>query len=640
MKKLLITLSSILITSVPILLSTSCSASASNKINFNDQYDLFTEDLLIQEEVSKNLYSAILIDVNLIKNIYISPTLAPNISFIFSVEKTSDNNSLKLFVEIYDEKNNLINYSTESKKKEITIISGFRELSSEEQLIITDVETKFSDLKFKPIANSLPSFINDIKMVTSDKFIENNNYNYDWIFHSDDEKGELLISLILKDKNNYPLLKVESKPITGFGTTITYQKIIDDMYKEMPDDIDLSNELYVAAKKQFASSIVDNSELNELYEYLNTLNIPDDKKLTIPKYIQEPGVIPGFYVKISLESYDKTGRLTIFIDIYNTETGELLVPTKSSSKSRNINYFKKAEEEVDGKKVDNNELLKAIMIAYDKFSVHQLNDLNEYDVNFIKLLPTLSKYDVQKYIDSVILSLPEGDISTGSFNIVVDKFIITEPKIVEPTTKKTFTFRVKINPSSSFNDEDGSINTKINIEYKEGDEWFLVRPSSRVSLNDNGSPSFSKTKQINELVISGFLTNKLSHANELYEYINKCINSKIFISSVPYNEFDKTNFDSIWKSMSTNDADQLGIIFKKIENYFSIKYEFAKDPLNDLEYKIIETIAPDGSRVKTVSIKVIVCSFTNPEFEFEFLNLNNLDPVPSFEFDFSIKSSL
>lgn len=639
MKKLLITLSSILITSVPILLSTSCSASASNKINFNDQYDLFTEDLLIQEEVSKNLYSAILIDVNLIKNIYISPTLAPNISFIFSVEKTSDNNSLKLFVEIYDEKNNLINYSTESKKKEITIISGFRELSSEEQLIITDVETKFSDLKFKPIANSLPSFINDIKMVTSDKFIENNNYNYDWIFHSDDEKGELLISLILKDKNNYPLLKVESKPITGFGTTITYQKIIDDMYKEMPDDIDLSNELYVAAKKQFASSIVDNSELNELYEYLNTLNIPDDKKLTIPKYIQEPGVIPGFYVKISLESYDKTGRLTIFIDIYNTETGELLVPTKSSSKSRNINYFKKAEEEVDGKKVDNNELLKAIMIAYDKFSVHQLNDLNEYDVNFIKLLPTLSKYDVQKYIDSVILSLPEGDISTGSFNIVVDKFIITEPKIVEPTTKKTFTFRVKINPSSSFNDEDGSINTKINIEYKEGDEWFLVRPSSRVSLNDNGSPSFSKTKQINELVISGFLTNKLSHANELYEYINKCINSKIFISSVPYNEFDKTNFDSIWKSMSTNDADQLGIIFKKIENYFSIKYEFAKDPLNDLEYKIIETIAPDGSRVKTVSIKVIVCSFTNPEFEFEFLNLNNLDPVPSFEFDFSIKSS-
>lgn len=656
MKKLSIGLVSSFFVISPLYIVSSCSNNVSSKINFDEQYQLFTSNLVNQNEVSKNLLSSILINNNLIKNIYDMPNIDPNVRAAFSFEKIEDvNESAKLYVQLYNYKNELIKFSTLSDKKEITIISGFKQLSPLQQENIKNEVKKFEDLTLSKskIENNLPSSINDINSILDTPFIKNDNYNYEWSFDYKDKIGELNIVFLLNDKNNYPL-SLSTKLISGFKTSEKFQIEIDEIYNKMPKDINLSNKEYSNFQKPFASSIMNRQELFVFYSTLAKL--PElETTIVPPDFIINPEIESGFYVDISIDSYDQTEKINITINVYNSLTGELLIPTKSSDRSRYISNFKPTGIKVEDKFENGNELLKATMKAYSYFELHKLDST---ETDYFKKLPNESTYDVDFLIQKIVTELG-GDKTTGIFEITVDKFIkpVDPPKSIfeilppEVVNTLTFKFRVsKINPSENkYDNVNGFIESNIKIEYQPepvlGIEqpWFLIRPSSKLNIYDNGSPNFSSTKKINTLVISGFLTDKLLKANNLYIEINnkiKNLPNLTILKEVNKIDFESSNFDVIWNSLSDNIFDQLGFKFDEIPIPFNIKYEFAKNPLDDLSYKIHETTYQDefGKTIliKNVFVTASVSSINDSDYIFDFVNVNS---VPSnFEFNFAIKS--
>ncbi len=591
MKKLFFLTSAISVLSLPIVSAVSCAPNNSSQ-NFEEQYNLFTPDLVVQKQVKKNLPFSI--DENLIGNIYLTPELNPGVTPYYSFEPTSD--SLKLFVELYNNKNILVPFSKMNPKKEIVTITKFAELEPTQKQNIKGEYEKFNKLKLKP-TNALASSIKNIEDIPGwVPNFTNNNFKYEFKLVPDDLKGNLIVSFtLLTSSTNYPLKIGESASITvaGYETITTYQSKIDAKYNDSKLMANISvNDLKIidgAKSNIFASSLTNKTEWNN---FLSSLSLK-----TQPIKPNDQSIVKSF------ETNDFSGEITITTNIYN-KLGELLEPTSSNDKTETITGFR----------IASSKLLIATMRAYRKFSSYD-ND----NVLSNKKIPS----DIVK--DPRILEKLTAELITK----IKDPFEISE-------TLETFEFKVllkefgkNVNP----NDSDGIINyNKMIIQYNTGTkttpQWLTIRPPS----DSNGAPSSAINN--NTYSVYGFLTTELLNANKLYIEISdkiKSIQSNIRDDQPYESDFDSIDLKNLWELRSTSTNDPLGIPFKHIGDRFLIKYSFSK--IN--ESWILDKTGKKKLLCKTTTIKASVCSANDSSYEIKFVNINSIS-TPSFEFTFSV----
>lgn len=618
-------LTSILVT--PIIALSSCSTS-NKTTDFQSQYNLFTPNLINQENVSKNL--AFSVDNNIIGNIYSIPqNLQPEISYSFRYLPSEDGKQLTLFVQLFDYKGEPVKYSNESSEKEIAVIEGFRELTTSEQDDINLQYSKFQELLLSANPNILPSSISDFSEIDGSLGYPTNNpkYKYNFELIPNDITGKLSIKLNLAAHNGYPLnpgnQDLKNPKTLQFMTFESYQVKIDGLYTGANEimNINLSDEKYKKINR-FASSISNVDDLIAFYTELQTF----DPSINIPSFLTNPGSF-GYFPDIKINSSDFNRSLTITIDFYDRKTGSLLNPSSNVNKTKRISNFKKPS----------NELLKATINAYNKYSNFKANVAYKFQ------LP--SEIIVENPPVPPVLSdiFDISPIYLKEFPITVDNYPTTKSFFnLFETTTTTFRFRPKF--THLVNDDVGGTMTysvSLEVEIDPG-VWLPINPPS--SLNETSEkPSFSETKKFNNFSVSGFLSKELRAANDLYTQIGEKINSlellidneDKFLIAPPGNfDFYDVDFESLWSSLYTttipNPTDPLGI---KIPSDFSINYSFIKSSSSQENYDI--SLSTIGNKIyKWVKVKATVRSAFS-DFEYEFLTPPDANP-PTFEFNFAI----
>ena len=612
MKKSLFFISSIPFVSLPIVAISSCSTTIS-ETDFQSQYDLFTPDLVKQDQVSKNLLLSI--DNNNISNIYSTPiNIFPEIDFSFSFDKDEKEKSLTLYVQIYNYQGQVVKYSDQSDRKEITKIINFQELPAMEQEEIDAQYINFNSLVLTGNPQTLPSSINNFNDVTGSNLYQENliKYNYYFEFTPNNAEGNLGISLKLTTKSGYPLNPKQTiistdKKVTGFMSGKSYQESIDNLYKGANEikSINLANANFLSIEgKYFASGINTTKDLVAFYKILQPLQ---PGEINIPCFLEhKPDCDCKFDSKIILESFDYNQRLDITINFYDKVTKELVNPSPGISRSRNISNFTKPSYE----------MLKATMDAYDKYKQFQAKKEFETTLpsthNDVLDISTISNID-PKYV--------------GEFSISVDSYPTEE---VPESTVQTFIFRPQTFTLQT-NDATGLISSEVVLELKIGDgaeaKWIKIKPPSSVRDN-NGKPVFGNAKNETNFYITGFLTTQLKNVNDLYEKLNNRIttlNNVVMTTAKDFSEFENVDFPALWLNLYTELLDPLGI--EIINDIFKIKYTIS----NNISSSV------SGNKIyKWVSVQASVNSIFT-EYEYEFLNINNLNPKPNFKFDFVIE---
>ncbi len=611
MKKSLFFIGSIPLISLPIIAVSSCSTTTS-ETDFQSQYDLFTPDLVKQEQVSQNLLLSI--DNSNVGNIYSTPTnLFPEIDFSFSFDKDEKENSLILYVQIYDYQGQVIQYSEQTEKKEITKITNFQKLPEIEQREIDAQYSNFNSLILTGNPETLPSSIKNFRDIAgSDVYQENLvKYNYYFEFTPSNIEGNLGISLKLTTKSGYPLRPTQtiistSKKITGFMSEKIYQENIDGLYKGVNEikSINLNDPNFVTIKdKYFASGITDTAGLVALYKELQPLQ----EGINIPCFLEhKPDCDCKFDAKIFLESFDYNQRLDITINFYDKVSKELVNPSSGISRSRNISGFLKPS----------NEMLKATMDAYDKYN--QFRAKEEFWTTLPSVHAGVTNISEISNIDAKYIT---------EFSVSVDSYPTEE---VPESTLQTFNFRPQPFVLKT-NDATGLISSEVTLEVKIGTgpeaKWIKIKPPSTVRESD-GKPIFGKSKSETNFYITGFLTTQLKNVNDLYEKLNNKIvvsNNLVLTKAKNSSEFENVDFPALWLNLYTETLDPLGI--EIINDIFKIKYTISDN---------ISASVSGNKLYKWVSVQASVNSIFT-EYEYEFLNINNLNPKPNFKFDFVIE---
>jgi hypothetical protein len=453
MKKSLLFVGSIPLVSLPIIVISSCSTTG-ERVDLHGQYNLFTPELVKQEQVSKNLLLSI--NTSNVSNIYSTPkNLLSEIDFVFSFDVNKEANSLILYVQIYDYKGEIVKFSSESDKKEITTIENFDHLPSAEQAYIDDQYSKFMSLSLEGNLTLLPSNINGFESIKGSEAFkptpdEDKKYNFNYELLPSNEKGEIKINFSLTSKNGYPLNPFESigftKNVIGFMTSKTYQDNVDNMYTGANEisSINLEDVKFASVKgKYLASSITTVKELVAFYKILQPLD--PDKKINIPCFLEpKPECECLFDSEIDIESYDSYGKIELTIKFYDKITKEQVLPTSGNGISRlkNISGFVKPSKE----------LLKASIDAYavfeEGFKAKSNKTLPSQNIG-VTDISTISNIDI-KYM--------------GEFDIMVEKYP-ADPKKQTAPVMETFTFRM-MPLSLQALDGEGVISSKVILEVK------------------------------------------------------------------------------------------------------------------------------------------------------------------------------
>ncbi|MDK2820032.1 MAG: hypothetical protein KFW07_04300 [Mycoplasmataceae bacterium] len=610
MKKWLLSGFLLPIITLPTVVFSSCGTTSQK--TYQDQYNLFTPELVINDNVGKNL--AFSIDNVLIKNIYKAPEkLATGITYFFSFEPSNDGGSLKLFVQLFDYSGDLIPYSESSNKKEIMIITGFKKLTIAEQ---ESIDKQYKDLLILNLigdASTLPSSIKSFEDIKGyDKYIKEPKYNYHFELIPNDVKGTLEISLTLTSSlNNYPLrqnifIEKENKIVSNYKTTHSLQNEIDNIYKEIIN-IDIKD-YPLTTKVPLASSVYDAVSLVNFYNKINTENPLN--QIPIPDFLIST-TAEKYTMDLTVDSFDSEGRVSLNFNFFDKKTGNLLTPSSSVSRSKFINNFQKPSLE----------LLKATMDAYNLYSNISSNEL------YKNKLPSL----VDKTLSIGVFSNISERL-TKEFTVVVNNFLT-------PSSSETFNFLPTITRIYD-NDEDGIILFSVSLEVKINGINFLIKPPSSINESNPIKPTFSKSKNINNFNVNNFLTTELNDVNKTYEEINAAIKAlamqTIVGPSITTNNSNSINFSIMWNDLYVLDKDPLGLF---IENPFNktleIKYEFIKKNPNDNLYEVFTSVV-DGKIYKWVNIKASVFSRNNSNYEYDFLNINGI-LNPSFEFKLAVK---
>ena len=334
MKKNLFSLGLIPFFVFPIIITSSCS-NTTKEVGLESQYDLFTNDLVIQQNVEKNL--ALSIDNNLIGNIYSIPTnLQPGINYSFGFKV--DKNELELSVKLYSNDGTIILHNDQKNGKIIGIITGFHDISPDQQSIIDSKFKEFQDLLLPVTKKMLPSSI-DLEYLGLEKFPAITNTTNSFSLIADDDKGNLSVSLSIFSKTGYPL-----KPVSGLHVT----KVVKWMtLLELNSHID---SLYIGLSIKpifplisapiFASSVINETKLQKVF-LENGVPYPEAPAL----YTLTPVI----------ESNDSRAEVNITFNLTNKQ-GILMVPSETSNKCRITNF----KSSPDG-------LLKATNEAYNHF---------------------------------------------------------------------------------------------------------------------------------------------------------------------------------------------------------------------------------------------------------------------------------
>ncbi|MGL5204845.1 MAG: hypothetical protein ACRC63_01185 [Metamycoplasmataceae bacterium] len=618
MKKLFLVLgsTSILITSAIAL--SSCST-ADKTTDFKSQYNLFNSDLVNSVNVSKNLAHSI--NDNLIGNIYTIPeNLQPGITYSFSYSPSEDGKELKLSVQLYDYQGLPIEFSNTSNEKEITIIKGFRELTNSEQNSINLQYTKFQSLQLNGQDDILPSMIEKFDEIDgSSSYIKDPTFKYNFVLVANETNGELSVQLNLTSHDDYPLnpniQSLKNTKIVQYMTFSKYQEEIDSLYKGSNEiiNVDLSNEKFSSINK-LASSITNFDDFVVFYKFLKTI----DDEINIPTFLTDPSSFK-YRPDIKISSNDSNRSVYITIEFYDRKTNNLLIPSTSINRVKQISNFK----------LTSKELLKATMDAYSKYA------------NFMAIGDYIFKLPSEAIVNPPILS-EMFDISQSyleEFSITVDNFPETNKRIISDTTS-TFNFKPSWN-YLSHSDKSGLIIYSISLMIEIDGDWLPIKPPSKMNLN-NGNPSFTEAKNENNFSAIGFLNNDQKTVNNLYIKINEKINNletliieddNFLIINDPEN-FYNLDFEILWSSLYKPntvdpDFDPLGI---EINNEFRIKYSFLNRNNTQDKYDVtLSTI--DGKIYRWVKIKATVISAFS-DYEYEFLT-ENPNP-PTFEFNFAI----
>ncbi|MGL5617924.1 MAG: hypothetical protein ACRCWU_02625 [Metamycoplasmataceae bacterium] len=622
MKKLFFALRFTPVFLMPAIVLSSCSAS-SEKTDFKVQYDLFTANLVNDINVSKNLAHSI--NDNLIGNIYTIPkNLNPGITYSFSYSPSEDGKELKLSVQLYDYQGVPVKYSSTSSEKDIVLITGFRELTAVEQNDINYQYTKFQTLQLNGNDNVLPSAIrNFLKIDGSSSYKQDPNYKYNFVLVANEISGELEVQLNLTSLNDYPLnpsVKILKHPkIVQYMVFSKYQEEIDSLYRGSNEivNVNLSEEKFSSINNKFASSI---TNLEEFVYFYTSLKIYDDK-INIPTFLTNPSTFK-YRPDIKVSSNDSNRSVYVTIDFYDKITSNLLSPSSSINRVKQISNFRETSKE----------LLKATIEAYGKYSNFRAID------DFIFKLP--SETMINPPIISQMFDIPQRYLE--EFLIKVDNFPETYKGLSRnATSTSTFKFKPKWN-FLSLDDNSGLIIYSISLEVEVKTygiySWLSIKPPSKMNIN-NGKPSFMDAKDENQFSANGFLNNDLRITNDLYIEINKKIialenliitDDKFLIINNPDN-FYNLDFEVLWSSLYTTNPthDPLGIA---INNDFRIKYSFLNNSNNNDKYDI--TISTIGSKIyRWVKIKATVVSAFS-DFEYKFLT-ENPNP-PTFEFNFAV----
>lgn len=616
MKKSLLSGFLLPIITLPIIVFSSCGSSS--RVTYRDQYNLFTPQLVINDNVGENL--ALSIDNVLIKNIYKAPdNLATGISYFFSFEPSNDGGSLKLFVQLFDYSGNLIPYSESSNRKEIVTITGFKKLTLPEQ---ENIDKQYNDLVKLVLTGDdkkLPSSITSTEEIIGfDKYYKDPKYDYHFELIPNDKKGELIVSLTLTSSlNDYPLrqnsfIDKNDNIVSNYRTFQNLQNEIDDLYKQIVN-VDIKN--YTLANPPLSSSVYDANSLVSFYEKMNVEN--PDKPILIPDFLRPSAARNLTYtMDLIVDSFDIEGRVSLNFNFFDKKTGNLLTPSPLIPKSKSINGFQKPSSE----------LLKATMDAYGLFSNFASNEI------YKNKLPTL--IDKTLSIDK-ISKIPEK--LTKEFTVEVDNFTTAG-------LKETFTFLPSIVRIHD-NDKEGTILFSVSLEVKIGLTNFLIKPPSSINTSNPIKPTFSKSKIINNFNLYNFLTTELNNVNTTYEEIDKAIKTKdqrtIFGPNQEIVNSNSINFSIIWDSLFTVGKDPSGEPINRdplglpVNNILEIKYEFTKSNPIDNSYEIFTSVV-NGVIYKWVNIKASVVSPKHSDFEYEFLNVNGI-LNPSFEFKLAVK---
>ena len=604
MKKSLFFIGLIPLVSLPIIALSSCSTTE-EEVNLHSQYDLFSPNLVKQDRVSENLVLSI--DQNNIGDIYSTPeNLLSEITFNFSFDKNEKTNSLILYVQIYNYLGEIIKFSTDSDKKMITTIENFHELSVAQQANIDLQYSNFMSLSLTGTSTTLPSYINSFKSIAgSDVFVEDKKYKYNFEFTPNNTQGKVVVNLNLTSDIGYPLKPFGSiaftKEVTGFMTKDTYQENVDNLYKGTNEiaNIDLSKPEFASVQgKYFASGISNTEELVAFYKIL---------KINIPCFLEHKPVCEcTFDSEVIIASLDSSATVSLTINFYDKVTKEMVKPSSDISKYKKISGFTKTS----------NELLKATMDAYDKYKQFRAKEI------FQKTLPSQH----QDVTDISLIS--EDPINVGEFTVEVDIFALKGTRAVP--LKKTFTFRPQpfILQAS---DDGGMISSQVVLEVKieNGSEinWIKIKPPK--SFENDDKIIFGHALHKVDFYITGFLTTLNKEANDMYETLNNQIvasNNLVMAVAANDSEFNNVDFNALWLNLYTGvdgRTDPLGI---ESNVNFKIKYVFSTH---------VNTSVSGSTTYRWVSVKASVNSvFT--DYEYDFLNVNNLSPIPNFEFNFGI----
>ncbi|MGL5732595.1 MAG: hypothetical protein ACRCXE_00780 [Metamycoplasmataceae bacterium] len=619
MKKLFFVLGFTPVIVTPVIAISSCSTT-SEKTDFKKQYDLFSSDLINDINVSKNLAHSI--DDNLIGNIYTIPeNLDPGITYSFSYQPSEDGKELLLSVQLYDYQGKPVEYSSSASEKDIATITGFRELTTAEQNDINYQYTKFQALQLNGVSDILPSTIRSfLEIDGSSTYVQDPNYKYNFVLVANEISGELSVQLNLSSLEDYPLnpsvKALKHSKTVQYMTFSKYQEEIDSLYRGSNEivNVNLNDEKFSSINK-LASSITNLDEFVAFYTFLKTL----DDKINIPAFLTDPSTFK-YRPDVKVSSNDSNKSVYITIDFYDRITSNLLSPSTSINRVKQISNFKEVSKE----------LLKATIEAYDKYSNFRAID------DFIFKLP--SEAMINPPVISEMFDIPQRYLE--EFSITVDDFPEPETRWTSRNAKSTFKFKPTWN-HLSLDDNSGLMTYSISLMVEIDGVWLPIKPPSKMNIN-NGRPSFTDAKNDNQFSANGFLNNDQRTANNLYIEINDKIRAlenlvivedNFLIVNNPDNFYD-LDFEVLWSSLYTPNTtnpthDPLGI---EINNDFRIKYSFLNNSNNDDKYDV--TISTIGDKIyRWVKIKATVVSAFS-DFEYEFLT-NNPTP-PTFEFNFAI----
>ena len=564
MKKNFIYLGLIPIFTIPIIITSSCSNEV-KETDYQSQYDLFTKDSIIEENLKDNL--ALSIDDNLIGNIYSIPTLQPGINYSFSY-KVIDK-KLHLSIKLYDRENSPISYEDidgVKKHEKIIVIDGFGEIPLHEQALLDSKYTAFKDLKIAPTpdSNELPSSIN---LNDLQQWISKDNF-----------------PPVPGTENNFSLL---SNDITG---------VLEISFLIFQEGYPLKRDSYSGSKKiQYKTSSEIDASNNLLYKNANIPNNQKINKVNFPGYasstanmelsefftasgIPAPKEAPsGYKFKNIIESNDTKGTMNITFNLYNITTG-LLVPT-TENKHTSISGFEES----------NPKLSKATNDAFNHYKKELLK------VKPINLYPPFDKpknptFDLAVFDGYNFQYTLDADID---FSLFKNGYIKYNGKLEVKREDGTWH---SINPSTSTNDVYSSTIKDLSINWT----GFLTEIEYLANLK------YTKiSEKVKALVGNSILSNAI-----LADGI-----------------FGNIDFDELWSKeyeiIEDVVTDPLGIVWN--DNGLKVDYNFAKS--DGKNYDVFSSVK-GGITYKWVKVKASVASVdtnyeysapTNLELEFKFV---------------------